>query len=142
MCQSISSFLSFVSQRLLGSTYLAGSHHLEIIWIIALEALDEGLDVGLDVERVLAGSLLPASPAGVPIRVDVGRPVVQTGPVGIVEGARLGADHGGDGLDQVVVKGRPHQDRLRERGGIGIVAGLVEGYSGRRSYAMKSLLCG
>ncbi|KAI6890205.1 glycoside hydrolase family 3 protein [Hortaea werneckii] len=76
----------------------------------------------LQVERVLAGRLQTTAPSGILVRVDVWRPVIETGAVEVVEGSSLSRDNFSNGSDQLVVKGGTHDDRLREAGGVAEVA--------------------
>ena len=58
---------------------------------------------------------LASTPTWVLERIDVRRPEIKASPVSVVEGAGLSADHSCNVVDQLVVEGCAHQDRLRER---------------------------
>ncbi len=97
-------------------------HALEIVWIVALDAVDEGDGHMTGQGRIFAIGFLAAAPARVTEDVDIGRPVVD--PV-IAVGARriarqggivVGAAFGGDGVADLSHQGcvpcRRHADRL------------------------------
>lgn len=76
----------------------------------SLEGSDVLVDVSLDNVWVLAWSLLTSAPARVLKRVDVRREEVETGTTTVVERARLSADHGRDGTNELIIERRRHED--------------------------------
>ncbi len=62
---------------------------------------------------------MTASPSGILIRVDVGRPIVKISEPRIGKGASFGADDIGDFVDQIIIKGGSRGDRVGKRRCVG-----------------------
>ena len=92
---------------------------------LSLQAAHEGAAEPGGQIRVLPVGLVAAAPAGIAENIDVGRPhrqpvidvSVSLGREGVVFGAGLVGDRGGDLFQQLVVEHRGHADGLREARG-------------------------
>ena len=58
-----------------------------------------------EMERIFARSFLATTPARIFEWIDVRREEVETSSASIIEGTSLGAYNGGDGFDEVIIKG-------------------------------------
>jgi len=109
---------------------------LQVVWVVSLEARDEGDAEAAGEEGIFAVGFLAASPAGIAKDVDVGRPegeaVVAAGVVVgdgvVVFGARFGGDDVGDGVDQIGVPRGAEANGLGEDGGVAGAGDAVESF--------------
>ena len=114
---------------------LGARRTLEIARVIALQAAHEGRAHRAGEEGILAPRFLAAAPARVAEDIDIGRPEGEPLVVarlaiaaqrGVILGAPLVADGGGDLLDQRRIPRGGHADGLREDGGAAVAGNAVQ----------------